>query len=840
MAELTHIKGITTEIIKELREADPKIETIEHLRQEAATSEGRERIAAQVTGGDPAQVLEWFYYADLLAVSEITPLAAEMLIAAKINSVSELAEMSPVEVFQRLKEWQERQKDYRSFTWRDVKQWVGGARKRTGGQRIPWLQQVLTRRGLRRAARPERPVAAALPSTEPPSARPSSWRRVLFAVLGALLIGVAVYLYVRTMVGLSEVNGFEVWRMLTVLITWPFGWFLMAMSIWPLQAPDDVRLEGPGKEATEKKRKVWMRDQTSRSFHITAVAASVIIIGLALYIASHLVRTGQEVRWQTHEERLAALTTYQVEKDDTLEGVAAKHKVSPEALAEANPEAMLAASGPFTSTRFTPSKVFQVEAGKEIRLGDAAAQLGISKGELASGFPRVVLEAGQNLTIPKVPAIDHRQWLDWAYWALIGVAAYLLMVDARYYRKIQEGEGDFLRETLWYWAQFFTGPLIAFVVLLLLTQVNLQLLGDESGAAISVDMSKFSPDLLFLLAFLLGFYSRVARQVLDDIAKTIFRSAWLAAVEKFEIVIKGRKPGANWVRAGEVLVFDTEPATNVKWFTKAGDINEATGVYTAPKEIQEPQDDVVTAMAVRGDDVDSMVLHILSEFSISATVDENPLTADQTVAPGSKIAFKVTHSLSQEAAKGIKWCVDPGGAPFQWEAGEAGESVVGVVRTDAKADISITVTAEYQGLKSPITFKVGTPPPAQIDKITARLSDGSEADEGVNVKTGDSLEFEVSHNLSDEEANKISWSVDNLDAFNLEAEVGPSATGTAGTVTAETDVAVTAAYNDQSASFAFKVVSEPPPGEGGGGETEDEGDAAGTPPAGADDAGGLA
>ena len=146
------------------------------------------------------------------------------------------------------------------------------------------------------------------------------------------------------------------------------------------------------------------------------------------------------------------------------------------------------------------------------------------------------LKKGQSLAIPRRPTVAPRQWVDWILWSLIGVAAYLLREIARHYRLISEGEGDFLGETPWYRAQLFTDPLLAFVILLILTQIDLTLLGSDEDATFSVDLGNFPPDLLVAPAFLLGSGAYTAPSEPKNVIVTAVAGAGIAIAKTLRVV----------------------------------------------------------------------------------------------------------------------------------------------------------------------------------------------------------------------------------------------------------------------------------------------------------------
>jgi hypothetical protein len=78
------------------------------------------------------------------------------------------------------------------------------------------------------------------------------------------------------------------------------------------------------------------------------------------------------------------------------------------------------------------------------------------------------------------------------------------------------------------------------------------------------------------IAFVLGFYSRVGRSVLDNIVKSLLPKAWAEANQSFEI-----NPKNTQVVIGESTIFETTPKTDVVWATSLGTI-DSVGKFTSP------------------------------------------------------------------------------------------------------------------------------------------------------------------------------------------------------------------------------------------------------------------
>lgn len=642
-----------------------------------------------------------------------------------------------------------------------------------------------------------------------------SGRSVALVVLGILLILAAVRLWIWALLWLP---GFEAWLMLAVLITAPLGVFVLVEGLLePGPSADEVRRLGKGKDTPhDPQRKDWVEAQSRRSYQITAVAVTVMVVALALYVGNHVTGrldgTGEDgIRWQTHEERLEAGSVYITEEGEMLASIAVSQGISLKELAEENPDVQLEFTGVMTST-LDPTVTLGVPDDRTtIKLQKAAQERGISASELAEGFSAATLSKDWKMRIPKQPVVDYRQWFDWVFWALIGVAAYLLIEDARHYREIPEGEGDFLGETLWYWAQFFTGPLIAFVVLLVFTRIDLKLLGKENGAAIAVDTSQFVPDLLFVPAFLLGFYSRVARHVLDDIMKSIFRSAWLAAHGEFEIVSDDLPPEDNVVESKKAVVFKTQPATEVTWLTSRGNI-EATGAYTAPEVTDAPQDVIITAVAGRGAAMASKVITVVPHKFKVITVNG----AELEVTPGGKLKLTIVPLPEEEAEQQkIAWKITSKTKP-ETEIEPQGKETTLAVSDQESPETSITVAATYKGHSESITLKVvegAAAPPLptpKLEKIEAKVDD-TPVSEGGTLAPGSHVTFTVIHTLGEDKVQEIKWSTTaGATDFTLPADakgefvVGEVPAG----ATADAQITVTATYGDlEPVSFTFKVAA---------------------------------
>lgn len=92
MTKLTKIEGIGATYAEKLQAAG--IDSIEALLEQGATSSGRQSIVAQ-TGISDKLVLDWVNRADLMRVKGIGEEYADLLEAAGVDTVPELAQRNP-------------------------------------------------------------------------------------------------------------------------------------------------------------------------------------------------------------------------------------------------------------------------------------------------------------------------------------------------------------------------------------------------------------------------------------------------------------------------------------------------------------------------------------------------------------------------------------------------------------------------------------------------------------------------------------------------------------------------------------------------------------------------
>lgn len=101
MANITEVEGIGTAFGEKLSAAG--IKTEEALLNAGATKSGREELAAQV-GVAESKILEWVNRADLSRINGIGSEYADLLEAAGVDSVPELAQRNAENLYAKLVE----------------------------------------------------------------------------------------------------------------------------------------------------------------------------------------------------------------------------------------------------------------------------------------------------------------------------------------------------------------------------------------------------------------------------------------------------------------------------------------------------------------------------------------------------------------------------------------------------------------------------------------------------------------------------------------------------------------------------------------------------------------
>ena len=105
MASIEDIEGIGSANGTKLRAMG--ISTVEALLQRGASPKGRQEIEAE-TGANSKQILRWVNHADLYRITGVGAEFAELLEAAGVDTVPELAQRSPANLHKALVEVHER------------------------------------------------------------------------------------------------------------------------------------------------------------------------------------------------------------------------------------------------------------------------------------------------------------------------------------------------------------------------------------------------------------------------------------------------------------------------------------------------------------------------------------------------------------------------------------------------------------------------------------------------------------------------------------------------------------------------------------------------------------
>lgn len=539
--------------------------------------------------------------------------------------------------------------------------------------------------------------------------------------LAKIILGSALLLYAFCLLFSWDV---EPLLLVAALILFSVGLYRSARAFaaapnW--QAPFMVRLHGPGKQGSDE-RKEWLFIQTQRGRSIRKVLLSVVVAALALFVENHVTGsifcgrlvfpTPTEIRasgssllrwpgcedekalgWSSHADRNGRGATYPTKENDTFANIALVHDIPPSLIGPKNLAARFIADE-------TAAKTLEVKDKAEVTIEQACQKLQATPAQVAARFATASLPAGQKLEIPKERPYDPRQWTDWLLWSLIGMTAYLLMEVARHLRNVPNGEGDFLGETSWYWTQLSTGPLIAFVILLLFVHIDVNLLtGDES--AVEVNLREYPLDLLLVPAFLLGFYSRVARELLDQLTRKVFGAAWRAAYGDFEIVIKGQDIGDDEVSSSSSVTFETKPPmVGTVWNATDGTIDSA-GIFKSPAQVDTPKKVLISAIAPGPNrSVVKAITVVKHKFNIDA-----PGNAASELHPGQEQKLAINPPLPAGDTSTISWELVPPvpeGISLQGNGADATLTVAETVTPGA----SVTVKSTLAGLSRTRLFVV--------------------------------------------------------------------------------------------------------------------------------------
>src|SRR5262245_23756149 len=126
MSDVIEIEGVGEVYGQKLKQAG--IATSESLLEQGATRAGREKIA-QATGISDRLILRWVNHVDLFRLKGVQTQYAELLEAAGVDSVPELAQRNPANLHSALVQVNEAKKLVRKLpTAEQVAEWVGQAK----------------------------------------------------------------------------------------------------------------------------------------------------------------------------------------------------------------------------------------------------------------------------------------------------------------------------------------------------------------------------------------------------------------------------------------------------------------------------------------------------------------------------------------------------------------------------------------------------------------------------------------------------------------------------------------------------------------------------------------
>ncbi len=127
MMRIDKLEGVGPAYAKKLNQAG--IRTVRDLLRACGTPEGRKELAQQ-TGIDGKLILRWTNMADLFRIRGIGPQYAELLEAAGVDTVPELAQRNPENLYSKLAEVNAEKRMVKQLpTLRLVRTWVEQARK---------------------------------------------------------------------------------------------------------------------------------------------------------------------------------------------------------------------------------------------------------------------------------------------------------------------------------------------------------------------------------------------------------------------------------------------------------------------------------------------------------------------------------------------------------------------------------------------------------------------------------------------------------------------------------------------------------------------------------------
>jgi predicted flap endonuclease-1-like 5' DNA nuclease len=127
MANLLRVEGIGEVYAQKL--SDAGIKTTNALLKQGATSKGRKEIAEN-SGISETLILEWVNHVDLFRIKGVFEEYADLLEEAGVDTVKELAQRNPANLYKKLVEVNEQKKLVRQLPGKSqVENWVAQAKQ---------------------------------------------------------------------------------------------------------------------------------------------------------------------------------------------------------------------------------------------------------------------------------------------------------------------------------------------------------------------------------------------------------------------------------------------------------------------------------------------------------------------------------------------------------------------------------------------------------------------------------------------------------------------------------------------------------------------------------------
>jgi predicted flap endonuclease-1-like 5' DNA nuclease len=127
MTKLNYVEGIGEVYAQKLKDAG--IGSVEHFLKQGSTPSGRKDIAEK-SGISEKLILEWINHCDLFRIKGVGEEYADLLEAAGVDTVPELAQRNPTNLFDKLVETQNQKKLVRKMPVESqVADWVKQAKQ---------------------------------------------------------------------------------------------------------------------------------------------------------------------------------------------------------------------------------------------------------------------------------------------------------------------------------------------------------------------------------------------------------------------------------------------------------------------------------------------------------------------------------------------------------------------------------------------------------------------------------------------------------------------------------------------------------------------------------------